>query len=245
MTTNKNNNIEYLDQLLKDTFKDYSVLEERTGTWIKIKKKVTKHQFFKFNLSHFNVYYLTMLSTLTFCISAYLHSSKNNLKTEIQTTIKKTEILNTNFVDTIINNNQFDSSNTSVKLDKVPSLTQKKNTQTEQKQTKKVTTVSNKKTQITRIQKTEENDIKTSTKEIANSKDRTNQDSVFSKNNIKPVLENNDNQLHKNLLLTNDSTKQKEKTEEPVTSPVLTVQKPVIQTDTIVKVIKKRRRRKK
>ena len=52
----KKQNTDSIDQLLSDTFDDYSVPEFR-NSWSKIKTEVFKQRFFKFNVYQFNVYY--------------------------------------------------------------------------------------------------------------------------------------------------------------------------------------------
>ncbi|WP_291858543.1 hypothetical protein [Marinilabilia sp.] len=52
----KKQNTDSIDQLLSETFDDYTVPEFR-NSWPKIKKQVFKQRFMKFNVYQFNVYY--------------------------------------------------------------------------------------------------------------------------------------------------------------------------------------------
>ncbi len=250
MSTLKNNNTDYLDQLLKDTFSDYAIPTQGNSAWLKIKKMIIKHQFLKFNLEQFNIYYLAIVTSVMLGVSSYLYFSKENKREYQDLNIVKSEEVKTLIVDSIGKDDQIENSNSN-KLTIDDGL----NTRDEDSNAEQIESILHQSGSLNRTQK---NSI--TEKEIPKSESTTvpqnstekvlnpiiqGKDVVEKQNEGKYSKEIKPERLNANFLMPKDTTKQTALSKDSINQSVYAKPTLVIQTDTIVKVIKKRRRRKK
>ena len=93
---NKNQYIDSLDELLLDTYNEYTV-PEFTNSWIKIKTKVRIKQFLKLSLNQFNIYSTIIVPSIVIGVGAvYYNHNKSNI--DIDNDVITKEILNNKIV---------------------------------------------------------------------------------------------------------------------------------------------------
>lgn len=73
---NNTNISDPLENLLQNAYSDYSIPEPNLNSWSIIKKNVVKHNFLKFNLLHFNIYYAVIVSMVVVGTGLYFFLSK-------------------------------------------------------------------------------------------------------------------------------------------------------------------------
>ncbi len=253
-TINNSNHTDALDQLLINTFSEYTVGASNTGSWQKIKQRIFKHNFLKLNPFRFNLYYAIVIAGVIFSLGAKIFISDLQNKNSVpqEHTNKNIEIIGLpkeeNHKEKPLEMEQRDS----------PALM-------DQNQSMHTTNV---------IEAKEEEDavlsIETSVDEEGNKLEKEsslNEDNKtldkksISEETIKPVNvitkpEKNDANITNDELSSpqsqdqptpytqNDSLNIEEK-KDTIKSPLFFKQEPVIQIDTVVKVINKRKKRKK
>lgn len=114
----KNNN-DNIEKLLTDTFDNYTVPEYK-NSWEKIKSRVSKQRFLKFNPYSFNIYY-TFVATSVLAVAVYYLMHQNEPSTIVDSAViqkKQLDISDNNvdssLIDTVhsisVSENNFESS---------------------------------------------------------------------------------------------------------------------------------------
>ncbi len=253
MSINHTNQTDPLEQLLTHTYSDYSIPETSgSSSWTKIKYKVIKHNFLKFNAFTFNAYYAVAVSVFTVIgVNIYNRSTQNAEDNQLSSPkeqfipINQEEIEVPQTTDTLIVEPVIDSDQST----KYPVAT-KELIQISNSEPFHLDTNTPKSVKI-KSQTTEPAPANTSSlklkelteknKELPKDSSLINDGSAPKILQIHPVNETVDNRLK----ISTDSTLITTPIVDSISAPTNIRQQPVVITDTIVKVIKKRRKRKK
>ncbi len=248
-TINNTKNTDSLDQLLQNTYSNYSVPEPNVGSWLKVKNKVAKHNFLRFNPMHFNVYYAVIATVVTIGLSVHLYLSNKNEEKSIHN-IQQEQVL----IEPTIENSSLDNEiRSEVETEQLLPVTDQNIIPSDANE--------NANEEIIIKEEHVENTIHIATedqpvlnKETSESEeeqikeDRTDNEKPLIINEIKEETYSNNEVTEQsgfNNTIAIDSTEVLNDEDKKVKQSVIINRDPVVQTDTIVKVIKKKRKRRK
>lgn len=251
LTINNSNHTDPLNQLLINTFAEYTVGESGTGSWQKIKQRVFKHNFLKFNPFRFNVYYSLVVTGVIISLGAQIFISDIKDKDSIPQQHTNDNIETIVLPQTKDNKKKpldLEQPDRSSLVDQNQSKHNPKVVEEHQPTTIMNTSAHAKSNKTENESSTNEDNHMLDKKTISEkkikpidviTKPEVNNESIG--NNELPSAQSQDQQV---LYVEHDSLNFEEK-KDTIKSPSILKQDPVIQIDTIVKVIKKRRKRKK
>lgn len=131
------NNKQNIEDLFKDSFKDYSATPSK-NVWQKLNKKLSLNKFMKFNASSFNIYYAVLI-TLISVLTIYNIAPINKNKIAKQDIVQQEKIINTN---KITNNTFKEETNTkTTNLNKIKSNSQTNNKLKNNRKTTQISTL--------------------------------------------------------------------------------------------------------
>ncbi len=236
-TINKTNQIDPLDQLLQNTYSDYHIPETQGNTWLKIKKKVIRHDFVKFNPLHFNIYYAVVCAIVTIGVGIQLHlnTENPNAPVRMQQSIPAPKIEQ---ALPVIENQ------TNSLTPEVITETKDDNKVNSNKAVSNTVDPAQKKANISVISEDKKED-----EEKALDINSTTPNAFKTTGDMQQVIDADkglqdlikDKELE--TVTKSDSTKESKMLNKKVNQTVIINPEPVVQTDTIVKVIKKKRKR--
>ncbi|MCW3807671.1 hypothetical protein [Plebeiibacterium marinum] len=248
-TINNTKHTDSLDQLLQNTYSNYSVPEPNVGSWLKVKNKVAKHNFLKFNPMHFNVYYAVIATIVTIGVGVHLYLSNENEEKSIHN-IQTEQVL----TEPTIENTPLDNKNPSeVETEQLlPVADQNKIPSDANENANEEIIIAEEHVENTTHIATE--DQRMLNKETSESEEEQIKEDRI--DNEKPLIINealeettSNNEVTEksgfNNTITIDSTEVLNDEDKKTKQPVIINREPVVQTDTIVKVIKKKRKRRK
>jgi hypothetical protein len=241
----KKNNTDPIEQLLSDTFDDYSVPEFK-NSWTKIKTKVLKHQLLKFNLYQFNIYYGAIVAGAIIAAGAVL--IKPYVPPKATDNTPETEISNiTDDEEAVLPERANQKEVQYDKLHNMPPYTVEEEAHTNDEPR------NNEEQKKAVVNSSDNNKTENKTDEIVQQEafvndtvlghtadevkyEKTDSDKVESSRTVAP---NDSVEVSQTNTLIRDSINQRK-----VIKKIIVTDKPVVKRDTIIKVVRKRRRKK-
>lgn len=223
------NNTNTLEQLLQDTYTNYSIPETKGNSWAKINNRVARYNFFRFKLLQVNVYYAAAILLLV-GVGMYFFYSKMN------TPVKKDSVENV-MSDSTMKGPVLNKVEQETDIELLPSVNSNE----------EISVASSEVLIKTTAKKSVYGDSNNILPSITN---KVEEPKVISETDFNEsdkivdaavIIDTDSISKVKNTFVadTVENVNKSDMSSQPITNQI------IIQTDTIVKVIKKRRRRKK